>query len=244
MDFLSLLDMAKQNTIQDPKPESSKYYPAKFSPPKKEKKVSANAKKFLEKREAERQKTIAAKKNRNEISDEDDYGYTSQEASQLYKNLMKKYMNEPEEQKLLDERPLKKAQRAQKNHRRNTGAESTSSKINDEKKSHHCRKVTEHGSKRGSNDSFSESRKRRRRRSSNKNPILRCQITDDEDSEYDSEMHDFIIDFDNMDSSFAEEMRQEYVSNRIGLMEHSEDVRMKAEEKKRRKRLRNLSGSY
>lgn len=132
--------------------QSSKYYPAKFSAPKKEskeKKLSANIQKFLKKREdEERQKAISAKqklddlmsmrddKAKNKIKkmlkvtksanksvlqdaidtdntaitlqgteqpDEDDYGYTSHEASQFYKNLIDKYKKVPEEKKFSGE---------------------------------------------------------------------------------------------------------------------------------------------
>lgn len=83
---------------------------------------------------------------------------------------------------------------------------------------------------------------------------------DDDDSEYDSEMDDFIDDddaeedyskhikdifgydksryrhldddCDNMESSFAQQQREEFISKKIGLMEDLEDMRLEAEEKK------------
>ena len=86
----------------------------------------------------------------------------------------------------------------------------------------------------------------------------------DSDSEYDSEMDDFIDDGDceedyssaikeifgydksryrheayddeddNMESSYAQQMREEYISKKIGLMEDLEDMRMEEEEKRRK----------
>uniref|UniRef100_A0A182P4E0 Protein SPT2 homolog n=1 Tax=Anopheles epiroticus TaxID=199890 RepID=A0A182P4E0_9DIPT len=87
----------------------------------------------------------------------------------------------------------------------------------------------------------------------------------DSDSEYDSEMDDFIDDgdceedyssaikeifgydksryrddydddddADNMESSYAQQMREEYISKKIGLMEDLEDMRMEEEEKRRK----------
>lgn len=89
---------------------------------------------------------------------------------------------------------------------------------------------------------------------------------DEEDSEYDSEMDDFIDDdleendysseirnifgydksryrdddddVDNMESSFAQQQREEFVSKKIGLMEDLEDMRMEEEEKKRKAKRR------
>lgn len=93
------------------------------------------------------------------------------------------------------------------------------------------------------------------------------QIIDDDDSEYDSEMDDFIDDgpldgendyskyiseifgydksryreidedVDNMESSFAQQMREEVISTKIGIMEDLEDMK-KEEEEKRRKMLK------
>lgn len=91
----------------------------------------------------------------------------------------------------------------------------------------------------------------------------------DDDSEYDSEMDDFIDDdpgaedyskyikeifgydksryrhldddVDNMESSFAQQMREEQLSKKMGLMEDLEDMRMEAEEKKRKKKRRRIS---
>lgn len=85
---------------------------------------------------------------------------------------------------------------------------------------------------------------------------------DDEDSEYDSEMADFIDDdepeidisaeisrmfnydrsryrdeeddVDNMESSFAQQQREEFISKKIGIQEDLEDMRQEAEEKKRK----------
>ncbi|XP_035784623.1 protein SPT2 homolog [Anopheles albimanus] len=86
----------------------------------------------------------------------------------------------------------------------------------------------------------------------------------DSDSEYDSEMDDFIDDGDceedyssaikeifgydksryrdddydeddyNMESSYAQQMREEYISKKIGIMEDLEDMRMEEEEKRRK----------
>lgn len=83
---------------------------------------------------------------------------------------------------------------------------------------------------------------------------------DDDDSEYDSEMDDFIDDgddvedysshikeifgydksryrlidedVDNMESSYAQQMKEESISKKIGIMEDLEDMRLEAEEKK------------
>ncbi|KAG4067337.1 hypothetical protein HA402_000328 [Bradysia odoriphaga] len=206
MDFGSLLHVAKRNSLQNQKTESSKFYPAKFSAPKKEskeKKLSANIQKFLKKREEdERQKAAAAKQKLDELMamrddkaknkikkmlkvtksanksvlqdavdndntaitlqgpeqpDEDDYGYTSQEASQFYKNLMDKYKKVPEEKKFSDSRPTKKADltgtkdrvraallREQEEesgpHRRKRTIESTGTSRMDEEKPGHRRK--------------------------------------------------------------------------------------------------------
>lgn len=88
-------------------------------------------------------------------------------------------------------------------------------------------------------------------------------IIDDDESEYDSEMDDFIDDdpqendyskyikeifgydkskyryddddVDNMESNFAQQQREEFISKKIGLMEDLEDMRMEEEEKKRKK---------
>uniref|UniRef100_A0A182K262 Protein SPT2 homolog n=1 Tax=Anopheles christyi TaxID=43041 RepID=A0A182K262_9DIPT len=86
----------------------------------------------------------------------------------------------------------------------------------------------------------------------------------DSDSEYDSEMDDFIDDGDceedyssaikeifgydksryrdenyeddddNMESTYAQQMREEYISKKIGLMEDLEDMRLEEEEKRRK----------
>ncbi|KAJ6638305.1 Protein SPT2 like [Pseudolycoriella hygida] len=202
MDFGSLLHVAKRNSLQDQKAESSKFYPAKFSAPKKEskeKKLSANIQKFLQKREEEeRQKALLAKKKVEELMamrdekaknkikkmlkvtksanksvledaidndntaitlqgpeqpDEDDYGYTSTEASQLYRNLMDKYKKVPEEKKFSDRAPAKKTdllgtkdrvraaiQREQEEengpHRRKRTVEPSSSRTDEEKPAH------------------------------------------------------------------------------------------------------------
>ncbi|XP_013185693.2 protein SPT2 homolog [Amyelois transitella] len=90
------------------------------------------------------------------------------------------------------------------------------------------------------------------------------------DSEYDSEMDDFIDDGDEnmdysthireifgydkskyrdidddddpmMESSFARQQREEYISKKIGIMEDLEDMKMEAMEKKRKKKTRRLS---
>lgn len=206
MDFGSLLHVAKRNSQQNQKTESSKFYPAKFSAPKKEskeKKLSANIQKFLKKREDdERQKAALAKQKLDELMamrddkaknkikkmlkvtksanksvlqdaidndntaitlqgpeqpDEDDYGYTSQEASQFYRNLMDKYKKVPEEKKFSDSRPTKKAdltgtkdrvraalQREQEEesgpHRRKRTTESTGGSRGDEERPGHRRK--------------------------------------------------------------------------------------------------------
>lgn len=83
---------------------------------------------------------------------------------------------------------------------------------------------------------------------------------DDDDSEYDSEMDDFIDDgddvedysshikeifgydksryrlidedVDNMESSYAQQMKEESISKKIGIMEDLEDMRLEAQEKK------------
>lgn len=93
-------------------------------------------------------------------------------------------------------------------------------------------------------------------------PVKRRIYDDDDEDEYDSELDDFIddgpeeedysqhikaifgydksryrdIDEDDsgMESSFAQQMREEYVSKKIGLMEDLEDMRQEAEEKKRK----------
>ncbi|KAJ6639797.1 Protein SPT2 like [Pseudolycoriella hygida] len=185
--------------------ESSKFYPAKFSAPKKESKewkkgkLSANIQKFLQKREEEeRQKALLAKKKYEELMamrdekstnkikkmlkvtksanksvledaidndntaitlqgpeqpDEDDYGFTSTEASQLYKNLMDKYKKVPEEKKFSDREPANKTdlfgtkdrvraatQREQEEengpHRRQRTVEPSSSRTDEEKPVH------------------------------------------------------------------------------------------------------------
>ncbi|EDS43992.1 latent nuclear antigen [Culex quinquefasciatus] len=75
MDFGKLLSVAQRNaassTSSEPKAES-RYYPAKFAPPKKEskdKKLSANIQKFLAKREQEeRQKEEEARRKREELN--------------------------------------------------------------------------------------------------------------------------------------------------------------------------------
>lgn len=126
--------------------QSSKYYSTKYEAPKKEskeKKLSANIQKFLQKQKEEElekkrleqeklndllamrdtkaknkiKKMLKVTKSANksvledavdndntaytlqgpEQPDEDDYGYVSQEASQLYKKLMDKYKATPEE---------------------------------------------------------------------------------------------------------------------------------------------------
>ncbi|GLV35488.1 uncharacterized protein CBL_01363 [Carabus blaptoides fortunei] len=88
-------------------------------------------------------------------------------------------------------------------------------------------------------------------------------IIDDDDSEYDSEMDDFIDDGpeegedyskyiseifgydksryrnvdemdDNMESSFSQVMKEEFISGKLGLMEDLEDMKQEAEEKKRK----------
>lgn len=91
---------------------------------------------------------------------------------------------------------------------------------------------------------------------------VKRRIYDDDEDEYDSDLDDFIddgpdeedysqhikaifgydksryrdIDEDDsgMESSFAQQMREEYVSKKIGLMEDLEDMRQEAEEKKRK----------
>lgn len=91
-------------------------------------------------------------------------------------------------------------------------------------------------------------------------PKKRRPVIEDSDSEYDSEMDDFIDDGDEeedyssqiraifgydksryrdedyddreMESTFAQQMREEYISKKIGLMEDLEDMRMEEEEKK------------
>ncbi|CAG9792208.1 unnamed protein product [Diatraea saccharalis] len=92
----------------------------------------------------------------------------------------------------------------------------------------------------------------------------------DSDSEYDSEMDDFIDDGDEnmdysrhikeifgydkskyrdmddqddptMESSFARQQREEYISKKIGIMEDLEDMRMEAMEKKKSKKKRRIS---
>ncbi|CAH0628591.1 unnamed protein product [Chrysodeixis includens] len=92
----------------------------------------------------------------------------------------------------------------------------------------------------------------------------------DSDSEYDSELDDFIDDGDDemdysrhikeifgydkskyrdmdddddpmMESSFARQQREEYISKKIGIMEDLEDMRMEAMEKKKSKKSRRIS---
>ncbi|CAG9761917.1 unnamed protein product [Ceutorhynchus assimilis] len=100
-----------------------------------------------------------------------------------------------------------------------------------------------------------------------KKPIVasRGRIIDDDDSEYDSELDDFIDDgdegndyssyikeifgydksrykgvdeeIDNMEASFAQQMKEEAISTKIGIMEDLEDIK-KEEEEKRLKALR------
>lgn len=90
----------------------------------------------------------------------------------------------------------------------------------------------------------------------------------DEESEYDSEMDDFIDDdivendysneirkifgydksryrdedddIDNMESTFAQQQKEEFISKKIGIMEDLEDMRQEAEEKKRKAKRRRL----
>lgn len=87
-------------------------------------------------------------------------------------------------------------------------------------------------------------------------------LEDSDEDEYDSEMDDFIDDddaeldysseirkmfgydrsrfrdddddVDNMESSFAQQQKEEFISKKIGLMEDLEDMRLEAEEKKRK----------
>lgn len=87
-------------------------------------------------------------------------------------------------------------------------------------------------------------------------------LDDSDEDEYDSEMDDFIDDgdeeldysseirkmfgydksrfrdddddVDNMESSFAQQQREEFISKKAGLMEDLEDMRLEAEEKKRK----------
>lgn len=93
-------------------------------------------------------------------------------------------------------------------------------------------------------------------------------ILDDSDSEYDSEMDDFIDDdteqddyskhikeifgydksryrdddddVDNMESNFSQVQKEEFYSKKIGLMEDLEDMRLEAEEKKRKAKRQRL----
>lgn len=94
-------------------------------------------------------------------------------------------------------------------------------------------------------------------------------LDDDDESEYDSEMDDFIDDDDdandyskhikeifgydkskyryvdddeddNMESNFAQQQREELISKRIGLMEDLEDMRMEEEEKARKRKRQHL----
>ncbi|XP_055841278.1 protein SPT2 homolog [Episyrphus balteatus] len=93
-------------------------------------------------------------------------------------------------------------------------------------------------------------------------PVKRRIYDDDDEDEYDSDLDDFIddgpdgedysqhikaifgydksryrdIDEDDsgMESTFAQQMREEYVSKKIGLMEDLEDMRQEAEDKKRK----------
>lgn len=90
----------------------------------------------------------------------------------------------------------------------------------------------------------------------------------DEESDYDSEMDDFIDDgpvdndysneiqkifgydksryrdedddIDNMESTFAQQQKEEFISKKIGLLEDLEDMRQEAEEKKRKAKRRRL----
>lgn len=111
---------------------------------------------------------------------------------------------------------------------------------------------------------------RRPQNAARKPGMHKRRILDDDDSEYDSEMDDFIDDdegnddyskyikeifgydkaryrhldddIDNMETTFAQQMREEQISRKIGLMEDLEDMRMEAEEMKRkahRKKRRN-----
>ncbi|CAH0561240.1 unnamed protein product [Brassicogethes aeneus] len=96
--------------------------------------------------------------------------------------------------------------------------------------------------------------------------VNKRRILDDDDSEYDSEMDDFIDDgpddeddyskhiseifgydksryrdveedVDNMESTFAQQMKEEAISKKIGIQEDLEDIRMEEEHKKRKKML-------
>ncbi|XP_055301282.1 protein SPT2 homolog [Sitodiplosis mosellana] len=85
--------------------------------------------------------------------------------------------------------------------------------------------------------------------------------SDEDEDEYDSEMDDFIDDdegfdysseirnifgydksryrdedddIDNMESTFAQQQREEFISKKIGIQEDLEDIRLEAEEKKRK----------
>lgn len=91
-------------------------------------------------------------------------------------------------------------------------------------------------------------------------------VIEDEDSEYDSEMDDFIDDGDEeldysseikkifgydksrykdedfddrqMESNFATVMREEYISKKCGIMEDLEDMKQEALEKKQKEKMR------
>ncbi|XP_043266959.1 protein SPT2 homolog [Venturia canescens] len=97
-----------------------------------------------------------------------------------------------------------------------------------------------------------------------KRPVNRRRIYDDDEDEYDSELDDFIDDgpeeesedyskyiseifgYDkskyrnmddddgNMESTFAQQLKEEFVSTKIGIMEDLEDMRMEAMENKRK----------
>ncbi|XP_066252421.1 protein SPT2 homolog [Euwallacea similis] len=97
-------------------------------------------------------------------------------------------------------------------------------------------------------------------------PINRGRILDDDDEEYDSEMDDFIDDdpeegdyskyikeifgydksryqdryddVDNMETSFAQQMKEEVISTKIGIMEDLEDMKKEEEEKRRKAMLK------
>lgn len=103
---------------------------------------------------------------------------------------------------------------------------------------------------------------RRPQSANRKSSAHKRRILDDDDDEYDSEMDDFIDDddgnddyskyikeifgydksryrhldedIDNMESTFAQQMREEQISRKIGLMEDLEDMRLEAEEMKRK----------
>ncbi|XP_066147050.1 protein SPT2 homolog [Euwallacea fornicatus] len=97
-------------------------------------------------------------------------------------------------------------------------------------------------------------------------PVNRGRILDDDDEEYDSEMDDFIDDdpeegdyskyikeifgydksryrdryddVDNMETSFAQQMKEEVISTKIGIMEDLEDMKKEEEEKRRKAMLK------